>query len=455
MRRKHSLRQPDALRAEFSRQLHDEEDPTYLYTYPFKGAYRPITGWKSVIQSWNQQSGPLNLYIHIPYCEMKCSFCNLFTVIENHADTLERYTNTLLKEIRLISDLVSWEHFMVQSLYFGGGSPTLLSTKQLERIIQELRDHFCFDSGAELAIESAPNSIDEQKLRELRQIGFQRLSFGIQSFDDRELNAMNRHYDSDLGRRITSLALEAGFMNVNIDLIYGLPNQMLHKWLDSLKIGIDLGVQTISLYPLTLRSYTHFGRRYEVAPQEFQRKGGLYHLYDTGVNVLTSHGYRQSTMALFAKQNGGCSHESNEFKGVPTLGLGAAALTYSPAIHYTSGYYFERTSNAKVLTEYFDAINKHELPIRSGIALNEEEVQRRYVILGLLYLGFDQDEYCARFKESLETRFGLEMDILRAEGCIDECGTHLAPSQRGRRFSNLVANLFASDKVKQLSAGYR
>lgn len=455
MNTKVSTDQASTFRQEFSERLSRPDDSTYVYTYPFKGAYRPLTESKPARLAWGIPSGPLNIYVHIPYCEMQCGFCNLFTTAHHSADTLGSYSEAVCQEASIVAGQVDWRRVEIDSLYVGGGTPTLLAISELRHIIQHLRGLFRFRPGAELAIESAPSSIDEIKLEKLLGLGFRRISFGVQSFDDDELRTMGRRHDSGLSIRMVSAAVLSGFDNVNVDLIYGLPNQSLCSWIWNIETATRLGVQTITVYPLTLRERTGFGKRYQAAPQDFPRNDLLYRYYDTAVDLLSSYGYCQNTMATFAKPGGGCRHEANEFNGVPTLGLGASALSYAPTIHYTSGRYFEPTPVAPVLAEYFSAIDRRELPIRSGIALDKDESQRRHVILGLLYLGLDRDEFRTRFGEPLETRFDLELEVLRGEGCIDERGTHVALSQRGRRFSSLVVELLASDGVKKLSTSYR
>lgn len=447
--------QASALRQEFAERLRRPDGSTYVYTYPFKGAYRPIAESKPAQLAWGIPSGPLNIYVHIPYCEMQCGFCNLFTTVHHSAVAFGRYAQAVCHEASIVADQVDWKEAEIDSLYFGGGTPTLLAISELKHIIQHLRGRFSFRLNAELAIESAPSSVDEVKLNDLLELGFRRISFGVQSFDDVELRSMGRNQDSGFSKRMVSAAVLAGFENVNVDLIYGLPNQSLRSWIENIQTATSLGVQTITIYPLTLRERTGFGRRYRAVPQDFPRNNLLYQYYDTSVDLLSSYGYSQKTMATFAKRGGGCRHEANEFKGTPTLGLGASALSYAPTIHYTSGSYFEPTPVATVLADYFSAIDKCELPIRSGIALNRDESSRRHLILGLLYLGIDRDEFRIKFGEPLETWFSLELEVLRGEGCIDEKGTRITLSQRGRRFTSLVVGLLASDGVKELSTGYR
>lgn len=450
-----STDQASTLRQEFAERLRRPDGSTYVYTYPFKGAYRPLSESKPARLAWGTPSGPVNIYVHVPYCEMQCGFCNLFTTANHSADTLRSYAEAVCEEASILAGQVDWRRVEIDSVYVGGGTPTLLAITELSHIIQHLRGLFKFHPTAELAIESAPSSIDEIKLEKLLRLGFRRISFGVQSFDEGELRTMGRHHDSGLSTRMVSAAVLAGFDNVNVDLIYGLPHQSLCSWIRNIETASRLGVQTITVYPLTLRERTGFGKRYQAAPQDFPRNDLLYRYYDQAVDLLTSHGYGQNTMATFAKPGGGCRHETNEFNGIPTLGLGASALSYAPTIHYTSGRYFESTPVAPVLADYFSAIEKRELPIRSGIALSKDESQRRHVILGLLYLGVDRDEYRTRFGEALETRFDLELEALRGEGCIDERGTLIALSQRGRRFSSLVVELLASEVVKNLSTSYR
>jgi len=371
-------------RHQFAERLRRHDDCTYVYTYPLKGAYRPLADYTSVIKAWCLASGPLNIYVHIPYCGMKCGFCNLFTTTQGTAEALEHYTRSVLDEARILARQIDWRQFEVDSLYFGGGTPTLLSCGELEYLIQGLRDLFTFRSSTEMAIESAPNSIDEKKLQDLRRLGFHRISFGVQSFQTVELQAMARPYDPRLAGRMAYGAIAAGFANVNVDLIFGLPNQSLQTWLQNLEASADLGVQTITIYPLTLRARTAFGKAFNTIPQLFPRGSELYEFYDAAVQFLGARGYQQRTSVAFALNGGGCRHEANEFAGIPTLGLGVAALSYAPAVHYTSGHYFEPEATSRVIGDYLRAIDERVLPIRSTFLLDRDETQRRHMIFGLL-----------------------------------------------------------------------
>jgi oxygen-independent coproporphyrinogen-3 oxidase len=386
---------------------------------------------------------------------MKCGFCNLFTTTQTTSEALDRYTDSLLAEAEILARQVDWRCFEVDSLYIGGGTPTLLSLSNLESLIRGLRDLFTFRPSAELAIESAPNSIDEAKLHDLRGLGFLRLSVGIQSFNDRELQMMGRHYDPKLGRTMAAAAMSAGFDNVNIDLIFGLPGQTQQTWLTSLAAAVELGVKTITVYPLALRSRTQFGKTFVQSPSTYPRGADRYAYYDIAVDYLTSHGYEQRTSVAFVLDGGGCRHESNEFAGIPTLGLGVAALSYAPGAHYTSGHYFGAEATSRTIADYLAAVDQNRLPIRSAFLLDTEERQRRSLILGLLSTGLNPYEYERTFHEPPEASFALELTVLEEEGCLDRTRSKFALTPRGRRFSSLVADLLSSSQVKALAASYR
>ena len=444
----------DAVRREFSLRLARADRATYVYTYPFKGAYRPRNSAECALGSWRRASGPLNIYVHIPYCEMKCSFCNLFTTTRRSRGTRARYVEALVEEIRMFANHVDVRRYQVESIYFGGGTPILLSDDALSEIVGALHEVFRVSADAEISIELAPNSVDESRFPALLKLGFGRVSIGIQSFHQRELQTMGRPYPAELGSRLTFAALAAGFKNVNVDLIYGLPAQDEQTWVENLTTAVNLGVPTITIYPLTLRSRTRFGRGYEQAPNEFLTGRAVYALYDIAVETLYSNGHRQLTAAVFAKKGGGNRHEENEFSGKPTLGFGAAALSYAPNIHYTSGDYLDARPSGEIITEYIEAVRRSQLPIRSSILIDDDESRRRHVILRLLYSGLDKTEYRNRFGECVTDRFDAEIDALRLENCIEQTGERIVLSRRGRRFSSLIADLFASEPVKRLSASY-
>jgi len=439
----------------FFERIRRNDEPSYVYTYPFKGAYRPLTESMPEVTAWADFSGPLNLYVHVPFCNMKCSFCNLFTT-QTHQEAEHRpYAMAVLDEARFMAKRVDFTRAETGSIYFGGGTPTLLRVGDLEMILDGLRELFRFRADAELCIESTPDAANVTYLKGLLRIGFRRISFGVQTFSTQLLRTMGRHYHVSLGRQLVSDALDVGFKNVNLDLIYGLPGQTSGDWIADVQTAAQLNVPTITLYPLTLRTRTTYGRLFTLKPHAFTRGAQLYDLLDAAQDVLLSAGYEQRTMVCFAKSGGGCTHEANEFFGVSTLGLGAGALTYGPRLHYTTGRYVEHVTTTQIIADYLGSLNNGELPPVSGITLNGEETRRRFVILSLSYAGLSESAYRARFGESVRDIFGDELNALYMQDCLETSPERLRLSRRGRRFTSLVADLFASDRVLELAEAYR
>ncbi len=311
------------------------------------------------------------------------------------------------------------------------------------------------DPNAEVCIEAAPNSMNDAQCRELRASGFNRISIGIQSFDDEELTGMGRLYDGDHGRRMVHVALEAGFPNVNIDLIYGLPNQTYQKWLRNLQTAIELGTPSITLYPLAVRSKTTYNKWYKESPGIFRNNLTKYNWYDVAVDLLTSNGYEQQTLVNFAREGGGSRHETNEFMGIPTIGLGSGARSYAPTLHYTNDDYVNRKYITSMISDYLNCIeSSDEIPVRSAVSLDREEIIRKYVILRLLRIGVDITDFELRFGESLESKFGPLFDALRLENLVERSGRTEKLTKRGLRFSSIIATMFFSDRVKRLAPDY-
>jgi oxygen-independent coproporphyrinogen-3 oxidase len=442
------------LREKFAGKVAADDLAPYVYTYPPKGAYRPFADGRKAAESWRSVQGPINLYAHVPFCDMKCSFCNLFATTHHSEDTLNRYVAAICREFDLATAAFDLEQVELDSIYFGGGTPSVLSDRQLTALTKKFSSRSRIASDVDVSIEAAPDSIDAARCEAFLKMGFTRLSIGIQSFDDQELRAMGRHYGADRGAQVASAAVGAGIPNVNLDLIYGLPGQTAERWRRSLDIAVAIGPQTLTIYPLVVRNRTTFGTLLRMSTIQFPAAQVRYEWYDLAVELLTASGYRQRTLVTFARDRGGCRQEANEFIGLPTLGLGAGARSYAPRLHYANDDYRTATGTSAAIAAYLVSVESGVLPVRSAVGLDETEAARRYMILNLLYQGVDRQRYQDRFGETVEQRFGIELDVLRAEGCLDESSPCLSLSARGRRLANLVADLLASSQVRDISVAY-
>ncbi|MFI5343714.1 MAG: coproporphyrinogen-III oxidase family protein, partial [Chlamydiales bacterium] len=370
------------LQKQINETFSDNEMPSYIYTYPVKKFYQPFTDWKKACESWSQVEGPTTIYIHIPFCEMKCSFCDLFTATNQPKDVIERYVKALITEIKMMKPYLRTDQLKIQSVYFGGGTPSLLNENQLGSIISELRTTFTIDANIEWSIEGAPNSFSEEKFTQLKALGINRISMGIQTFDERELRAMGRFYGATLGYTMAKTAISSGIKNINLDLIYGIPGQDFEKWRENLLTAIDLSPATITAYPLVVRDRTGYGKQMiKGAREDWIESRSKYQWYDFTNENLTRNGYMQHTLVTYAKQEGGCQHEAHEFLGASTLSFGAGARKYAPDFHYVDEDYLDRKPNKVTMMNYIESVEKGELVVRSAVKLTKTDQILRYLIL--------------------------------------------------------------------------
>lgn len=405
--------------------ISDDHLPSYIYTYPTKDAYRPFTDWKKATSGFSNVVGKINLYIHIPFCEMKCAFCNLFTVTKNPRSVIERYLECLLKEIEIMRPYLLLDKLEVQSVYFGGGTPSLLNVDDLSSIIHRLKTLFIISNEAEWSIEGAPNSFTQQKFSDLKNLGFNRVSLGIQTFNPKLLHTTGRHYESTLGEVMAKMVIESGIKNVNLDLIYGLPGQSLEEWRQDLSIACKLFPATLTLYPLAVRKRTSFGKK---EMQDFLPPRELYRWYDMSSNFLEKIGYSQNTFVTYSKNDGGCQHEAQQFQGIPTLAFGSGARKYAPSIHFADEDYHNRLPHAITLKKYMDTIEKGELLVSSAAFLTSRDQQMQKVILGILSSGVKEPgEFINLILE------------LKKDGLVAETESGYTLTKQGMRHSSSIA----------------
>jgi len=423
----------------------------YVYTYPPKRAYSPVDPTRDMAATWSGYDGPLNVYVHVPYCRMKCGFCNLFTT--KLSGSLDPYAAALHRELSLVAAHLA-DGVQLASVHFGGGTPTLLAPAVIGGLLADLTGRYALRPGAEVAIEGTPRSLTADTLRGLHDAGITRVSIGIQSFDRHELDAMGRGSQSD-PTAVVEAALQQGFDNVNLDLIYGLPSQSLDVFLANLERAVALGPPTLTLYPLVLRQRTAFGARSRRGDEGFAGSDELFRAYDRALELLAEHGYEQRTLVLYARPGGGNGFEEEEFRGVPTLGLGAGARSYGPRVHYTADDYFQPTPPRQLIEAWLQAVEAGRVPARCAVELAPDDQMRREVILQLLYTGIARPSFAQRWGGALDTLVGAPLEALAGEGLLDDDGERVWLNRQGMKYSSLVARLFYRDGVERPDSGYR
>jgi oxygen-independent coproporphyrinogen-3 oxidase len=440
----------DLLRRRLRRQIADNAYPGYVYGYPHKKAYRPLPCPEPLADVWARQpGGPLFCYLHIPFCHQRCSFCNLFTYVPTASPTAS-YLRALEQEMAAYAAIL--DPGRIQRLYIGGGTPTFLDDGELLRLIRSLNSLLDIDlQRTQSCIEASPETIDELKVRRLREEGFTRLSLGVQSLVADELRHVNRRFDFSLNRQAIDLVSRAGFPHFNIDLIYGLPGQTAASWRYSLEEGIDSAATSLFLYPLYVRPLTGLARRADLPATPTTAEMGV--MYDIAVERLTAAGFRQITMRQFRRDD---AADDSEYRcqrdGM--IGLGAGARSYTHALHYSTPWKMLGRNIRAVVEDYCTAMARKTTDVTHGIHLDRDEQGRRHIILSLLDDGLDLAGFAAAFGLCALDCFPAEWEALDGEGCVRISHDRIQLTPRGVRHADIVGQVFFSERVRSLMEAY-
>jgi oxygen-independent coproporphyrinogen-3 oxidase len=392
----------------------------------------------------------LDLYLHIPFCQTKCAYCD-FTVVVGRARRQGDYVAALIDEIRSWGRAVAPWGARTRTIYFGGGTPSLLDPDQVAALLEACRASFRVEEGAEVSLEANPGTLDLARLRALRGAGVNRLSVGVQVFDDDLLRTLTRLHSADDARRSIADARAAGFDNLSVDLIYGLPGQDAAGWRKTLDEAIALGTDHISAYGLTIEPATAFGKKLrngELSPIDADLAADLYELTD---DMLGAAGLRRYEIANFARPGRECRHNLTYWRNEPFLGLGTGAH---------SSTVVGRFGDHRQLNRYLDSVAGWDgpafeapfVPAAGGPigwveALDPATQRAETAILGLrLTDGLDLASFESRFGESALDRWAAEIDELMAIGLLDTVEDRLRLTPRGRLLGDEVFARFLLER---------
>ncbi len=324
------------------------------------------------------------VYIHIPFCKSKCFYCDFYSVTKSAGR--EEFSHTLISELELRKDYLTDKQ--VDTIYFGGGTPTLLHPCDLRNILNRVHEIFQVQPGAEITIEANPDDLNRENIGQYLEMGFNRISIGTQSFFDEHLKLMNRRHDAGQAIRAVELARDCGFNNISLDLIYGIPGMTAGEWEQNLTIAARLPVDHISAYHLTIEPGTRFGKL---------KKSGLFseipdeqsvEQYRMLLAVLGDKGFEQYEISNFARDKRYSRHNTKYWMGDPYLGLG-------PSAHSFNGTW--RHWNPASLTKYSAAIADGKPPVGEAIDLqmrrNEYVMTRLRTSRGIEEMDFKQ-KFC-------------------------------------------------------------
>jgi len=323
-----------------------------------------------------------SLYVHIPFCDKKCLYCDFYS--ETGTERVEGFLAALEKEITLLKNWGNGAIF--ETIFFGGGTPSLLTPGQIERILSHLYAAFRITREAEVTLEANPGTVTQGKLQAFRSLGMNRLSIGIQSFRDNELRALGRIHDREEAFQAIELARAAGFGNISLDLIYSIPGQTLAEWEDNLRTSIDLAPQHIAAYSLILEDGTPLARTVKAGEVRMNYTEVEAEMYERAMELFGLHGYEHYEVSNYALPGFRCRHNGNYWSHEDYLGLGPSAHSFWKG---TDGKRGRRWWNAADLSTYIDELNRDILPLESAEDVGLKEMLNERIFLGLRSSGID------------------------------------------------------------------
>lgn len=370
------------------------------------------------------------LYIHIPFCSSRCSYCDFATGLYQ-PELVERYVRALVQEIG--SSLQAGQR--VDTIYFGGGTPSLLAPAQLDRILSALFERFDVGDAAEITLEINPGSATPEKLNEFRRLGINRASFGAQTFDDAELAKLGRSHNAADALRTFADLRDAGFTNVSFDLIAGLPGQTLERWQRNVEQALALEPEHLSFYLLEVHSGTplaeHIARGLQPVPDE-DLAGVMYRWM---LEQASETGYEHYEISNLCWPNFESQHNLKYWTGEPYYGFGCSSHSYDGCAR--------RWSNQRDVQKYVEMIERGESPIVEEQQLTQDEVRAEALFLGMrLMRGIDARWYRESFGVDLRDEHGEDLDRFFKAGLLEFDGDLIRLTRTGALLSNEVFAAF-------------
>jgi len=361
-----------------------------------------------------------SLYIHIPFCKRKCNYCD-FVSYAGKETLIDQYVDALINELH---HLLTTNYLPLSTVYFGGGTPTMLESRHFAKILGLLTTHNSPLSTIEVSVEANPGTADKAKLKELRKLGINRLSIGIQSFNKRHLRTLGRIHTSSEAIRFYHDARSAGFDNINLDLIFALPGQTLDEWKKDLETAIDLMPNHLSAYNLQIEEGTPFHlQKLNLPSEDIELK-----MYEYAIETLMASGYKHYEISNFAKPGFECKHNINYWKNGNYLGIGAGAHSH------VSG---KRWANPDSVESYIGCGGGYVSNIDNRFSTNDtvtENDKRESIFMGLRLLkGLSVDNFQGFEKELAEL---IESGLLMREN------SHAKLTRKGLYLANEVFEKF-------------
>ena len=378
----------------------------------------------------NNRRIPLELYVHIPFCVRKCQYCD-FLSGPSDEETKDRYIEALLKEIRAAEHTEDYE---IVSVFIGGGTPSALKAEAIASIMRTLQEQFFFCEDAEVTIEANPGTVDLEKLTIYRNVGINRLSLGLQSTDAEELKLLGRIHSYEEFLKSYEWAREAGFSNINIDLMFAIPGQTGEAWRQHLYQVAELNPEHISAYSLIIEEGTPFAEQNLDLPDEDTE----YQMYEDTAEILERYGYRQYEISNYAKQGYMCRHNAVYWQRREYLGFGLGA---------SSLYGGMRFSNTHQMQEYLKESRNPDQIRQDVTVLSRNERIEEFMFLGLrMTEGISEKKFEENFDVRLMDVYGDILQKYEETGFMEHIETKWRLTRKGIHVSNHILADFLLDE---------
>lgn len=373
------------------------------------------------------------LYIHIPFCIKKCIYCDFYSV-PFRSKIAEDYIKALCKEIELRKN----ELDNLTTVYIGGGTPTILSTAEISKILDAVRSNCRIRSDAEITIEANPRTITEKKAEILLKSGINRISVGVQSFVDDELTILSRSHNAQEAINAVKGIKRAGFKNISLDLIYGIPFLISHRsgvrskelqiknWEYSLQKAIEISPEHISTYELTPERDTPLYKEISEGRLVMHDEGVIAEMYYKVIDILSDNGYVHYEISNFAKPGYECKHNMNYWNRGEYIGIGAGAHSF---------FGRNRTSNVRDIGLYIEGIERNSVPVAEDHYITDEEAEKEFMFLGMRKTeGINMELLLDRDRELIQKA----VKDLESHGLVEVNGSILRLTRKGLILSNEV-----------------
>ena len=364
----------------------------------------------------------LELYLHIPFCIKKCDYCDFLSGPSTRAGQ-EAYIYALLREMKAVSLL---EKRSVDTVFIGGGTPSVPECDVMEKLLQGIGESFCLEPDAEVTIEANPGTLTPEKLALYRKYGINRISLGLQSPNDEELTMLGRIHNYAQFLESYEMARNAGFSNINVDLMFAIPGQSYEGWIKNLRTVAEVGPEHISAYSLIIEEGTPFAKRELELPDEDTE----YRMYEDVAEILGEYGYQQYEISNYAKNGRECRHNEGYWKRRDYLGLGLGAASLLGK---------ERFTNTMDMQEYINNSNFPEKIRKNRELLTRKDEMAEFMFLGLrMTRGVSKKEFQEYFGTGIEKIYGEILEKYKKQGMLVELEDRIFLSRAGIHVSNAV-----------------